>query len=95
MGGAGVPLQVRSAAGVGELSGRLLLNGQLAGPGAMVEHSAYVPQEDVFMPQMTAEETLRFYAVMRLPYGITAEAREQRAADALQLVGLGHCRHTM
>ncbi|KAJ9518404.1 hypothetical protein QJQ45_018417 [Haematococcus lacustris] len=80
---------------VGELSGRLLLNGHLAGPGAMAEHSAYVPQEDVFMPQMTAEETLRFYAVMRLPYGITAGAREQRAADALQLVGLGHCRHTM
>ncbi|KAL6749179.1 hypothetical protein V8C86DRAFT_3145675 [Haematococcus lacustris] len=72
---------------VGELSGRLLLNGHLAGPGAMAEHSAYVPQEDVFMPQMTAEETLRFYAVMRLPYRITAGAREQRAADALQLVG--------
>ncbi|GFH24392.1 ABC transporter G family protein, partial [Haematococcus lacustris] len=80
---------------VGQLSGQLLLNGRVAGPRAIVHRSAYVPQEDMFVPVMTARETLRFFAAMRLPTRLSSGARDARVEQVLAAVGLTHCQHTM
>ncbi|KIY92351.1 hypothetical protein MNEG_15612 [Monoraphidium neglectum] len=50
---------------LGALSGRLLVGGAPATKG-FVRRTAYVPQEDNFVPTMTAWETLTFYAEDRV-----------------------------
>jgi hypothetical protein len=44
---------------------------------------------------MTASEALRFAARLVLPPGLSARALEARVADALEVVGLGHCGGTL
>ena len=46
---------------VGNLSGRLLVNGQRANK-KFIKKTAYVPQEDNFVPTMTTWEVMSFYA---------------------------------
>jgi len=46
---------------VGNLTGRLLVNGQRA-TKRFVRKTAYVPQEDNFVPTMTTWEVMSFYA---------------------------------
>lgn len=50
---------------VGQLSGSRVLNGDEVGSAAMRSLSAYMPQEDVFHPQCTLQEALRFHADLR------------------------------
>ncbi len=56
--------------------------------------SAYVAQEDVFVPTMTAWETLIFHATLTLPKAINSEERTKRMVDVLQIMGLSRSRHT-
>jgi ABC-type multidrug transport system ATPase subunit len=49
---------------VGTLSGRLLVNGARA-TKRFIKQTAYVPQEDNFVPTMTAWEVMNFYAEVR------------------------------
>jgi ABC-type multidrug transport system ATPase subunit len=46
---------------VGNLTGRLLVNGERA-TRRFVKQTAYVPQEDNFVPTMTTWEVMSFYA---------------------------------
>jgi hypothetical protein len=49
---------------VGNLSGRLLVNGRVA-TKRFIKRTAYVPQEDNFVPTMTTWEVMSFYAEVR------------------------------
>lgn len=55
--------------------------------------SAFVGQEDVFVPTFTTEETLRFYAHLQLQ-GASRAQMGQRIDDVLQCMGLCRCRKT-
>ncbi|KAF8066171.1 abcG22 [Scenedesmus sp. PABB004] len=79
---------------VGALSGRLLLNGRPAGR-SFIRQTAYVPQEDNFVPTMTTAETLRFYARVILPATWPTARRAERLSEVLDAVGLGHAQHTL
>ena len=46
---------------IGNLSGRLLVNGHVA-TKRFIKRTAYVPQEDNFVPTMTTWEVMSFYA---------------------------------
>lgn len=40
--------------------------------------SAYVPQEDVFLPTLSVQQTLDYYADLLLGPGVCREAKRQR-----------------
>jgi ABC-type multidrug transport system ATPase subunit len=52
---------------MGDLTGELLVNGRPASR-RFVRMTAYVPQEDNFVPTMSTEETLSFYAHVSSPF---------------------------
>jgi ABC-type lipoprotein export system ATPase subunit len=70
---------------VGNLTGMVLVNGQPATP-AFVRRTAYVPQQDNFVPTMTAGEVLGLYASLLLRLG--AAGRRARCEEMLTVMGL-------
>jgi len=80
---------------VGELSGQLLLNGQPA-TKSFIRKTAYVPQDDNFVPTMTTWETLSFYANVILPQNkFNRATRKSRVTEVLAALGLGHAHKTL
>jgi ABC-type multidrug transport system ATPase subunit len=79
---------------MGTLTGQLLVNGRPA-TKSFIRRTAYVPQEDNFVPTMTTGETMGFYASIVLPPHVTKAARKERAADVLAVVGLGAHHRTL
>lgn len=56
--------------------------------------SAYVAQEDVFHPTLSAWETLHFFARLRLPRGTSRADVKRRMDDTLAVMGLTRVRNT-
>jgi ATP-binding cassette, subfamily G (WHITE), member 2 len=79
---------------MGTLTGQLLVNGRPA-TKSFIRRTAYVPQEDNFVPTMTTGETMGFFASIVLPPHVTKAARKERAADVLAVVGLGAHHRTL
>ena len=52
-------------------------------------------QTDNFIPTMTTEETMHFYAAMILPRRMGAAAKRQRAVEVLEVLGLAAHRKTL
>ncbi|KIY98282.1 ABC transporter G family protein, partial [Monoraphidium neglectum] len=73
---------------VGTLTGQLLVSGRPVARG-FIRKTAYVPQEDNFVPTMTTMETMRFYAAIILPDEMGRAGRQQRLEEVLDAVGLG------
>jgi len=57
-------------------------------------NSAYVAQEDCFVPTMSAMETLNFTATLTLPKSVTAQERADRIEEVLRIMGLYRSRDT-
>lgn len=57
-------------------------------------NSAYVAQEDCFVPTMSAWETLSFTATLTLPKAISPEERQTRISEVLKIMGLWRSRDT-
>jgi ATP-binding cassette subfamily G (WHITE) protein 2 len=79
---------------VGTISGRLLVNDQPMSR-AFIRKTAYVPQADNFVPTMTAQETLAFFADMVLPAAMSAAQKAARVQEVLAALGLSHTAHTL
>ena len=73
---------------VGALTGKLLVGGRPAAR-SFIRKTAYVPQDDNFVPTMTTMETMRFYAAIALPSEMGRAGRQQRAEEVLSAMGLG------
>jgi ATP-binding cassette subfamily G (WHITE) protein 2 len=73
---------------VGTLTGQLLVGGRPVTRG-FIRKTAYVPQDDNFVPTMTTMETMRFYSAIILPDSIGRSGRQQRVEEVLGAVGLG------
>lgn len=52
-------------------------------------------QEDTFIPTMSCQETLEFYAAMTLPQRMARTQRMARVAEALAAVGLSAAASTL
>lgn len=52
-------------------------------------------QEDNFMPQMTALETIAFYAELILPASMAPNQRRERSMEVLEVLGLAGKAKTM
>ena len=56
--------------------------------------STYVAQEDVFVPTLSAWETLHFHAILRLPKGTSKADIKRRMDDVMEVMGLSRVRTT-
>ena len=77
----------------GKLGGHVLMSGRPVGR-TFKRTSAYVAQEDVFVPTMTARETLRFHARLRAERGTPPRALEERMDAVLETMGLARAADT-
>ena len=78
----------------GVLEGTVLVNGT---PCRNIHHAfrkmcSLVPQEDVLLPELTVQETLRFAAELRLPQTDTKEERAETVNAVLLELGLDECK---
>jgi len=75
-----------------KISGSRLVNTgtvtQLVSPTNLTSVSAYVQQEDLFIPSLTVREHLIFHAKLRLEAGLTSREREDRVEAVMSQVGL-------
>eukprot|EP00878_Enallax_costatus_P022284 GHUV01023629.1.p1 GENE.GHUV01023629.1~~GHUV01023629.1.p1 ORF type:complete len:289 (+),score=30.03 GHUV01023629.1:747-1613(+) len=80
----------------GKITGRLLLDGKVA-TKSFVNKTAYIPQDDNFVPTMTAVETLEFYASLTLPSDSKSNriARNARIQHVLTATGISHVQGTL
>ena len=77
----------------GKLGGTVFMAGRPVGK-AFKRNSAYVAQEDVFVPTLTAGETLAFHARLRAERGVTDAELTARMAAVLAATGLTRARDT-
>ena len=56
---------------------------------------AYVMQDDIHIPILTVEETIRYAAWTRMPEGTTEEAREKRVQQLLEMMSLTTVKETL
>lgn len=78
----------------GEISGELTFNGHPRDK-YFKRISAYVMQDDVFIPTLSVEETLTFSSMLRMPQGTAWARRKQRVEEMLEMLGLDHIRGTV
>ena len=84
-------LLYRIAGGRLETTGSITYNGN---PKLACIRSAYVMQQDVLLPTLTARETLTYAAELRLPYPTTNEERKRVVKEFIQELGLKNCANT-
>lgn len=72
----------------GRLEGDVTVNGRPRSQAHFRLRSAYVPQEDVFLPTLTALETMQYYGALRLPAGTGRAERETAIQHVLGVMGL-------
>ena len=78
---------------VGKQTGTVSCNGRPLG-AASRQLSAYVPQENHFVPTLTTAETLGFAAKLSMPQRISRSERRLRCHDILDSMGLLGSQHT-
>lgn len=78
----------------GKLAGQVWMNGRPLGQ-KFKRVSAYVSQEDVFVPTMSAWETLLFHARLRTDKKLTTAEMEERMEEVLTVMGLQRVKHTV
>ena len=76
--------------GAGEREGTVLVDGLPFSETRVWAMSSYVPQDDVFFPHMSAVESLRFVARMRLRESVGDAEVDERCVALLGEVGMGH-----
>ncbi|EGG16016.1 hypothetical protein DFA_09688 [Cavenderia fasciculata] len=71
----------------GTVTGEILVNGKQISDSSYKQYCSYVTQEDTLLQTSTVEETLTFYADLRL-HGYTREQKMERVRNVLQEIGL-------
>mmetsp|Transcript_68376 Transcript_68376/g.164104 ORF Transcript_68376/g.164104 Transcript_68376/m.164104 type:complete len:723 (+) Transcript_68376:41-2209(+) len=77
----------------GRVKGSVRVNGLERRKKHYNRASAYVAQDDTFLPTLTVEETLEYYAALTLPR-TSRSAKNYRINEVLKLVGLERSRKT-
>ncbi|CAM9650413.1 unnamed protein product [Scytosiphon promiscuus] len=75
-------------------SGTVLHNGKPPDMDTVGITTAFVQQEDLFIPTLTPREHLRFHANMRMDAAIPKEDKMKAVENALEGLGLGKCADT-
>eukprot|EP00878_Enallax_costatus_P000100 GHUV01000134.1.p1 GENE.GHUV01000134.1~~GHUV01000134.1.p1 ORF type:complete len:870 (+),score=236.10 GHUV01000134.1:1054-3663(+) len=80
---------------VGNLTGAVLVNSRPRKKAEFARKTAYVPQDDNFMPTMTVLETCSYYATLTLPRKWNKNTRKDRIREVLAAMGLSHTLNTL
>jgi ABC-type multidrug transport system ATPase subunit/ABC-type multidrug transport system permease subunit len=78
-----------------KLEGEVRVNGKRLESRYFKAFSGFVTQDDVMHPFLTVEETVRFYARLRLPGTMTRKEKDTKVDEVLTLLGLNKCRKTI
>ncbi|CAI5490031.1 unnamed protein product [Closterium sp. Naga37s-1] len=90
-----IPSSAAAAAGCGR-TGHIELDGVPMTSNMMRRVSAYVMQDDLMHPTLTARETLMFSAEMNLPSRLfSRREKEARVERLLEILGLSHVANTI
>lgn len=78
---------------VKKYSGDVMVNGKLAGKnlGGLL---GFVQQDDVFIPNLTVYETLKYSAYLRLPSKMSLKEKKARVEEVIKDLNLNKCRDT-
>lgn len=82
------------APGSQKVSGEVRVNGSRVERRSFKAFSGFVTQEDVMQPFLTVEETIKFYARLRLPAKMSNKEKDQKVEEVITLLGLAKCRNT-
>jgi len=80
---------------VGHLTGEVLVNGAPQDKKRFTRQTAYIPQEDNFLPTMSVAETCTYYASLVLPSSVSKAGRAERISQVLAALGLSQTTHTL
>eukprot|EP01083_Nonionella_stella_P268350 907134_1 len=76
-----------------DLTGRVLINGRSCKASVVKQVIAYVMQDDVFLPYMTAREHVELSAQLKLQKGKINSDMARRVDAIMELLGLSECQH--
>ncbi|MEW5309515.1 MAG: hypothetical protein WDW38_001400 [Sanguina aurantia] len=79
----------------GALGGTVTVNGAPRVCAEFLRLSAYVPQDNYFMPILTASEVVDMAADFLLPQRFSNDARRQQACDTMEAMGLSKATNTL
>lgn len=79
----------------GTLGGRVLFNGREPTRDDHRFMVGYVEQFDTLVGELTVENMLRYTADLKLPSSVSAEQREARVEEVIQMLDLESCRRTV
>ncbi|KAH9418915.1 ABC-2 type transporter [Dermatophagoides pteronyssinus] len=76
------------------VDGVIRINDRLADIDMITSMSAYVQQEDMFLPTLTVREHLVFQAMVRIPSSVSEDSKIARIDQVMQELGLDKCADT-
>ena len=71
------------------------INGQVADVSTITSMSAYVQQQDLFIPTLTVREHLIFQAVVRMKQSLSDDLKLQRISEVMKELSLEKCADTL
>ncbi|KAL5606174.1 uncharacterized protein BROUX77_003367 [Berkeleyomyces rouxiae] len=79
----------------GTVSGILSVNGEAVDDSNYRQFIGFVDQEDTMLPTLTVHETILNSARLRLPRGMSRQAKEQRVVEVEKQLGIYHIRDSL
>ncbi len=79
----------------GTISGTTLINGNKAELSSLKTHIGYVPQDDICTEDLSVWENLFFSALMRLPFKMSFDRKQEIVNAVIILLGLEKVRNSV
>ena len=75
--------------------GKITINGENVENTTLRRKIAYVPQKDVFFPNLKLKENLMYTALLVLPNSMSYKTKESKVDEIISLLQLNHCENTV
>jgi ABC-type multidrug transport system ATPase subunit len=77
------------------VTGEVLVNGEVVKGRRFKRRMAYVLQDDIFFPKITVRNTVRDAAYLKLPKKMSWKEKREKVEDVLTEMGLQRCSNTI
>eukprot|EP00216_Chloropicon_sp_CCMP2111_P004244 CAMPEP_0198234556 /NCGR_PEP_ID=MMETSP1446-20131203/545_1 /TAXON_ID=1461542 ORGANISM="Unidentified sp, Strain CCMP2111" /NCGR_SAMPLE_ID=MMETSP1446 /ASSEMBLY_ACC=CAM_ASM_001112 /LENGTH=797 /DNA_ID=CAMNT_0043915353 /DNA_START=24 /DNA_END=2414 /DNA_ORIENTATION=- len=78
---------------VGEMKGKILLDGKKVSKLRLKTDTAYIQQQDVLLGYFTVHEYILFHAFLKLPQSMPSAEKKRRCQYSIQKLSLKKCMH--